>query len=168
MKEVHEMTPRTKRFFTCPCGGEEFVIEHLYETETKEAGPWFCHKCGKSWGIKLVGGNVKITEKDMVVSDTLVVLKLDPKNMKKPLYLITEGMVFNEKIEKTCELEQHKFYYEEHTCPTNWLKNIREICMDGEHDPHGLFEYVETRPFYKEPNLGPERFMDEDYVPNEE
>jgi len=34
----------------------------------------------------------------------------------------------------------NQFYYEEHTCPINWLGNVEEVQIAGELDPHGLWE----------------------------
>ena len=36
-----------------------------------------------------------------------------------------------------------QYFYEEHTCPTNWLR-IPMISVAGNHDPHGLFEFVDA------------------------
>lgn len=34
------------------------------------------------------------------------------------------------------------FYFEEHSCPTNWLGNTAEVIASGESDPHGFLQYV--------------------------
>lgn len=167
MKE-HTITPYTKRYFTCPCGGEEFSVEHLFTEEIQSAGPWYCHKCGVGWWIKMFNKKIEIIDSGFKLTKSLDILELDPNSMKgKPLYLLVEGNIFDDDkcLGLPKHLESKRYFYEEHTCPTNWFGNVREICIDGEHDPHELFKYVETRPFYKEPDCGPERFMDEDYVP---
>ena len=35
-----------------------------------------------------------------------------------------------------------KYFYDEHTCPTNWTSQIAEIIFEGDHDPHGVFQFV--------------------------
>jgi hypothetical protein len=34
------------------------------------------------------------------------------------------------------------------------------VKIDDEPDPHGLFEYMETRPYYEEEDWGPDAFME--------
>lgn len=38
--------------------------------------------------------------------------------------------------------ENSRYFYNEHTCPTNWTSQIEEIEFQGDHDPHGVFEFV--------------------------
>jgi hypothetical protein len=35
-----------------------------------------------------------------------------------------------------------RYFYNEHTCPTNWLRDIEQIEFEGDTDPHGVFEFV--------------------------
>ena len=42
------------------------------------------------------------------------------------------------------ESELAEFYYEEHSCPTNWLKP-EMVYHDGDSDPHGLIEFVSRK-----------------------
>lgn len=53
------------------------------------------------------------------------------------------------------EYESHEqYYYDEHTCPTNWVRDIEEIECEGDTDPHGLFEFVSVVDgHYSEENL---------------
>ncbi len=37
-------------------------------------------------------------------------------------------------------VEHERHYYEEHTCPTNVLKDTEDLIFEGDADPHGLFE----------------------------
>lgn len=38
--------------------------------------------------------------------------------------------------------ELRKFFYEEHSCPTNWLSRCIMVAQDGDTDPHGFLEFV--------------------------
>lgn len=41
------------------------------------------------------------------------------------------------------EPEKDQFYFEEHSCPTNWLRDIVEVYdKNGDSDPHGFMKYV--------------------------
>lgn len=171
MEKEYDLRPYVKRFFRCPCGpeGEEWGIEHLLDGTVPRgtAGPWYCHTCGVAWNIEIKGPpglTVKLTDSGRRCARTLVILKLDPKDMDgHPLFFMTEGVAFapNETDggEPVISPGQDEYFYNEHTCPTNWLKRVREIAIEGDHDPHGLFRYVETRPFTDEPLEGPELFM---------
>jgi hypothetical protein len=119
--------PYTKRYFKCPCGdnGEEFSIEHLYG-ESRGAGPWYCRTCGVGWKIKIIDGNdVELIDSGYKSNKCLDIMKLDPKKMKgKPLYLLVDGSTLKEEgvIDKPVVLSSKDYFYNEHTCPTNWLR----------------------------------------------
>lgn len=36
-----------------------------------------------------------------------------------------------------------KYFYDEHTCPTNWVRNIERFTEKGDTDPHGVFQYID-------------------------
>jgi hypothetical protein len=38
--------------------------------------------------------------------------------------------------------EDSRYYYDEHTCPTNWTRDIVQIEFEGDKDPHGVFKFV--------------------------
>jgi hypothetical protein len=41
--------------------------------------------------------------------------------------------------------ESQRFFYDCHTCPTNWLRDVVEVFFKGEKDPHNsLFQFVEV------------------------
>lgn len=71
---------------------------------------------------------------------TLVLLKIESTD--GPIYFVIEGVStwptpFHELQ------EGDEYFYEESTCPTNFIR-IPMIFHDGDSDPHGLFEHVET------------------------
>lgn len=37
---------------------------------------------------------------------------------------------------------EQRYFYNQHTCPTNWIGEIVEIIFKGDRDPHGVFEFV--------------------------
>lgn len=39
-------------------------------------------------------------------------------------------------------VDNQRYFYNEHTCPTNWLRDIEQIEFEGDRDPHGVFEFV--------------------------
>lgn len=62
------------------------------------------------------------------------ILCLPPQN--KSVYFIVESL-------SDSDPESKSYYYEEHSCPTNYIRVV-EIITDGDSDPHGLFDYVKT------------------------
>ena len=52
-------------------------------------------------------------------------------------------MYFDNNLDK----EAKRYYYEEHTCPTNYLRAEMVIEADTmDDDPHGIFEFVDVFP----------------------
>ena len=77
---------------------------------------------------------------DLDMFKTFVLLSLDLKD--GPLYFIIKGS--SNYYQDDNELQSHsKYYYEEHTCPTNFIR-IPLICFKGDTDQHGLFTHVRT------------------------
>jgi hypothetical protein len=75
---------------------------------------------------------------------TYDVLVLKPQ--VESVYFVVEGMRFNGISREKIGLDEvgHKHYfYEEHSCPTNWLKPTM-VYVNGDADPHGLIEFVAT------------------------
>lgn len=110
------------------------------------AGPWYCRFCGTGHLIKRTEDGVNVSEsKDRIVK-TLVLLKLAERT-KKPIHIVVEGRMFvpvgKEAYEVISEQQgRDKYYYNEHTCPVNYLD--AHIAVNGDTDPHGVFKHVQT------------------------
>ena len=52
------------------------------------------------------------------------------------------------------EFEEHeRYYFNEHTCPTNYMNQIEQIEIEGDIDPHGVFEFISVEDgHYVDPN----------------
>lgn len=71
---------------------------------------------------------------------TLVLLKIDGRD--GPIYFVVEGLsTWPTTLPEL--LEQARYFYEEHTCPTNFIR-VPMISEAGDHDPHGVFEFVDA------------------------
>lgn len=66
---------------------------------------------------------------------TLVLLHRDG------VFIVVEGCATFEPLESVNE--HNEYFYNEHTCPTNYLQ-VEAVCIDGNMDPHGVFEFVRT------------------------
>jgi hypothetical protein len=140
--EARKMT-YTKRFTRClACTDGEFLIEHLFERDGT-AGPWYCANCGEGHNFKVTDGECAVSLANKRKVETSVLLKIPPK--QHSIYFLVRGMRFEPDERSTDEqYGGHRYFYEEHTCPTNWLHHVEEIQFNGDTDPHGLAELVDV------------------------
>ncbi len=149
---------RTKTYAVCPaCGADAGMVDHLLG-QTLETS-WYCDSCGQRYRLAFKSDRtVEVTLTNGRKVTTMDVLVLKPQ--AKPVYFVVEGMRFEgEGDDDKDENESKQFIYEEHSCPTNWLKPVL-MSYDGDHDPHGVIEYVCYR---DESELPP----DENWGPND-
>ena len=73
---------------------------------------------------------------------TLVLLAID--GPKRPVYFVVEGLGIHDNDPNATDLqEQRRYFYEEHTCPTNFVGGeVVALYEDGDRDPHGVFRFV--------------------------
>jgi ribosomal protein L37AE/L43A len=138
------MTTYTKTFIICPhCGiHTDSSIDHLKIDNT--FGPWFCEKCGGGY-TGSIGNNRVVTLKKYTKSrfnKTLDLLVLEPQD--KPIYFVLTGRHYQTIPDDAYDGVQ--YFYEEHSCPTNWIGNTVMISVDGNTDPHGFLRYVRSMP----------------------
>lgn len=136
-----ELVEQKTQYIKCPfCGDQSsFSITHLLEGDTT-FGPWYCDECGQSIRGEVKSGSVEIEKHTAVKIDTLDLLCIPPRD--KPVYFVVAGSKISPRDNRDEELGHTKFFYEEHTCPTNWLGEVLEVVDRGDRDPHGLFEYM--------------------------
>lgn len=143
-------------YLVCPsCGHDKgFICTHLREEAiskktSRRFGPWYCDQCGNSInGMVQVDGSVLTEPRTSTKEDRAVLLVL-PVSEDENLYLVVKGMSFidEKKPETVEEARGHKrYFYEEHTCPTNYFHNTLVVISDTKRgacdDPHGVFDYV--------------------------
>lgn len=134
---------RTKTYAVCPaCEKDAGAIDHLLGQILSTR--WYCQSCGQSYSLTFsADGTVEISLAVGRKVTTVDVLVLKPQ--EKPVYFVVDGMRFEGEGHDDREENDHKqFYYEEHSCPTNWFKPTM-MYFDGDDDPHGVIEYVATR-----------------------
>lgn len=143
---------KMRAHIVCPnCGnGDNFSCDHVLLGESRQFGPWCCKQCGHAIrGQRAADGSIDI---ERVAGErlhkTVDLLVLKPQD--KPVYFIVEGMRFEyapshpDHDPDRDENDSKQYLYEEHSCPTNWLKP-EMVYHDGDSDPHGLIEFVATR-----------------------
>jgi hypothetical protein len=145
-ERVGSQVPYTKpdRFIRCPeCSKGEWRVDHLVGLGWRSFGPWYCDECGFGFtGAVLDDGTVRTRAHASRVVPTHVTLRLE-----EPVTLVVKGMRFIEGRDQPDDPDEHdRYYYEEHTCPTNFLKCVVEVYgANSEADPHGVCRYMGTR-----------------------
>lgn len=136
----------TTHCVVCPwCNGQSHHgINHLYQTMPTSFGPWHCGECGKAFRGSVQGiGNVKV-ERDpdaCVFKPTFALLKLNAKD--GPVFFVIQNQTPFQKDDTDEELQSHSsYYFEEHSCPTNWLRYCLAVIKGKDQDPHGFLEFV--------------------------
>ena len=135
--EKVETLIEVKHFIECPhCGFSKSRIDHLFTKENKSInfGPWYCDECGKAYKGEVVGRDVFVEKiKDKRKDKCIVFLK------NSNVLIAVKSYYYNGKIEN----ENFMNFYNEHTCPTNYLGVEMVVDLNkNEIDPHGIFEFV--------------------------
>ena len=135
----------TQTYIHCPhCGEKGSRVDHLFSDAHKPVsfGPWYCDSCGGSYRGKVLNDNsVDLELLDQQKVDTLDLLILLPQ--EKPVYFVIKGMGFR-KIGERTDFDGKDFFYESHSCPTNWLRQIERLVIENDDDPHGLLRFVRS------------------------
>lgn len=139
----------TTRSFVCPhCNNHKFNYEHLCQQEVAGEWRWFCNNCGSEISfslneqLELEVTNIKVAKHPKA----LVLLRLEPNDgdsLKKPLYLIISTLNYRHTEDLAEYADQQAYYYNEHTCPSNFLGG-NTVIYGNDDDPHGIFQFVEA------------------------
>lgn len=139
MKHIQRPFTKSERFIKCPaCSKYESRVDHLPQG-TKTA--WYCDLCGVRFRLE-------------VLSDGRIECEVieGQSKAKRLVTLRSEGPVTIQIATFTLlpikdEIYSSRYYYEEHTCPTNYLRDVvKVISEDGDEDPHGIFKFVSIEP----------------------
>lgn len=137
--------PELKTFLCCAaCGGDIATIDHLAEyKELKTA--WSCKACGVKNNLVVINGNVveqSIDADPEYTYKTLALLQV--RGMEPPVRFLVEGIYSTKDTTGKLtldELNNKRYYYNEHTCPTNWL-GVEKVELLGDLDPHEAFQFL--------------------------
>lgn len=140
--------PHTKSYIACPCGEGEWRAPT--QVPLRSSYTWFCDGCGILFTIKpLENGTFDLTANDQRKQKILATLESGG-----PVRVVIEGIVFSHKDGAfDSQLEQYnklQFFYDEHTCPTNWTANIVQMidpADEEDKDPHGIFKLKSIEPW---------------------
>lgn len=136
------MLTRAKRalFINCPCGGEWRADQLGINQPTS----WACDECHDYYHIERMGPeefDLRPTgQKETPVTVTLRSKTTPPITLK----LNTWKYAHSQDDSPEDYRMQTEYFYNEHTCPTNWTNEIEQIEFEGDTDPHGVFEFVDV------------------------
>ena len=151
---MSEINIKSKRYISCPtCGKGEHFVEHLLSnpkfTSAGVGSTWYCKEpdCGKGFDFRIENGIMTSIEArpDKQQFPKLVLLRIPPQ--KESIFFIIEGSTFAAKPGDPLGAEHDPYFYNEHQCPTNFTRDIVEMFIGSDMDPHGLFEYRATAPY---------------------
>lgn len=136
----------TVAHFNCPtCGQTHHSYQHLLDEAVKSQkpvsfGPWRCHECISGYtGVVNPDGTVLLTPYKNNFIRAVSLLK--SQHEEHPIYLMVEMNHCHPDPSKPLD---PSYYFDQHTCPTNYMRDVTRILFDGDTDPHGVFEHVRT------------------------
>ncbi|HEX8160332.1 MAG TPA: hypothetical protein VF538_00415 [Pyrinomonadaceae bacterium] len=151
MKAV--LVEKKEVYVRCPDCGDENSHHVTHLDPGTSFGPSYCGNCGAGVRGYLSGdGSVEIFETGDRKEQTYVLLRISPQD--DPIYLVVRGAEFVtddgagmvEECEEETFFESDEYFYG-YTChPSVTLRTAVAVIINGEADPHGIFEYVATRP----------------------
>src|SRR5690554_2944620 len=143
----------------CPsCGDYEWTVSHLFEEAAKRpegyySVQWNCDACFTKFAFRIYPDQrvelspIGINEDPLIPSIVLLRSTMVGEG-GKPIYAVLSARSFKKSLEKEKEeplSSGMEYYYNQHTCPTNWLREVIALVQDGEADPHGCFEFLGAR-----------------------
>ena len=144
MTQPRIATLKTWHCIVCPHCGEtnrDSSVDHLGTGQT--FGTWYCDHCGGSYRGKIIDAEkpeVEITPLPDKCVTTFDLLELPPNH--KAVYFVVRGMRFSQHENGGRDPNDWSYYYEEHSCPTYWLRKTVAVVTDKDPDPHGFLRFV--------------------------
>jgi hypothetical protein len=97
-------------------------------------------------GSRVAPGHVAIRKSasKRTFSRSMALLKLEGKD--GTVYFVMEHSRYHsgDPEDETDEVNQshQRYFFEEHSCPTNWLRECVAVIVEGDCDPHGFLDFV--------------------------
>lgn len=132
---------KVRLFIPCPsCTKGLWRVDQLPISQT---ATWTCDKCLRTANIERVSETDFETipakgRKDTPVTVTLRSITIPPITLKLNTWKYDHSQGLPQEEYESNE----RYFYNEHTCPTNWVREIEEIEFQGNRDPHGVFRFV--------------------------
>jgi ribosomal protein S27AE len=128
------------RYVSCPnCGQGQHWVEHLLGEGNRTAGPWSCGQCGVYFRLTIRGEDVFLVMTDECKTRELIELEIPPQQHSIHMLLVHERRTSTREPDAD---HAREYYYEEHTCPINWINRVVHVALGDDQDPHGIAKYV--------------------------
>ena len=117
-------------------------------------GPWYCDSCGEGYrGKRLDEDGSFVLERTFEKKHDILVALGNPEGK---ILLFVKGMAFGPSGDPlVIDHERKRYFYEQHTCPTNFLRVETVVDMETmDDDPHGLFRYLGAIPYVDPDSIG--------------
>jgi hypothetical protein len=125
-----------------PCPGCLNGKHRADQLSIEQSTRWTCNECHLEFNIKRISEYYFETgltgRKETPITVTLQSIT-EPKITLK---LNTWKYAHSQDMSEEDFRENSRYFYDEHTCPTNWVHEIEQIEFNGDTDPHGVFEFV--------------------------
>lgn len=142
-------------YMICPaCQAGDWRVDHLV---TGFKTRWSCHECHVYFDIERTGPNsfdfTQVVGAEGIETPETVTL-VSCTNPPITLKLNTWKYGHSQKYSVAEHRENQRYFYDQHTCPTNWVSQIEAIIFEGDDDPHGVFKFVSVEDgHYVDPNV---------------
>jgi hypothetical protein len=136
---------KMKIFLQCPaCEKGEFAVSHIVAGQS--FGPWCCESCGTYVEGVREGATFELKIlpdlKREKITVTLQSKTVPPITLKLNSWQYIPGTTAAPPLTPERAWDNATYFYNEHTCPTNFMREVAEIIFQGDSDPHGVFEFV--------------------------
>lgn len=136
---------RLRAFLMCPmCEVGELEATHIVAGQS--FGPWCCPKCGKYFQGKREGVLFTLEPMPEITREKITVTlrsqTTPPITLKLNTWQYTGLDAAGKEVSPETAWAQCMYFFNVHTCPTNYMSEVAEIEFEGSPDPHGVFEFV--------------------------
>lgn len=137
-----------KRSIICPnCGNPTGSnADHLIgKAHPQTFGVWHCNSCGIGFqGMIDAMGQVFVESVPKSQAHELMALLVLPPQ-KEPVYFLLPTSTWTNSRKPEVDLDM-SYYFNEHSCPTNWLGDVQHLQIGEDSDPHGLLRFIRAIP----------------------
>jgi len=119
------------------------ITYHIEHAPCGPFPPWHCNACGRLYVVQIGADKaVHVNRKDGEATySTLVLLRIPAYS--EPIYLVVSATQY--RPEEPCG-EGDAYFYDEYTCPSNWLGDVEVVIQGDSTDPHGIAQWVASIP----------------------
>ena len=126
-----------EKYVKCPsCLTKDVPVGHL---SVGFKASWYCDACGAKFDLIVLGEGISTS---IVPGERAEKTQVTLKSTG-PMTILVEGRRY--RGPSSVEPDD-AYYYNEHTCPVNYLGVLKVVDGSGDDDPHGIFEWVKTEP----------------------